>query len=124
MAHRVLTGVLVPITLGALVLSVIAFSRTSATHPTMTRAARTELRSLSDEVTRLQSEEAKLSSRTAKGGGKLSSTVARIEACLPELTSYVNGLTPTVSNGSVYLNNDQQISAYCSKLLYGGGTGP
>lgn len=51
--------------------------------------------------------------------GRMHSLVAKFQTCLPELNNEISGLSPNVSNGSVYLSQTSQVSAYCNALLTG-----
>lgn len=102
---------------GALAVSVAAFARDQSPGDTV---ARSRIAQLERTVTLLQ---ARAERQGEFDGEKLALRVKRILACLPEIQGEINGLTPEVDTGSVYLSNTQQISTYCSPILYGRPTG-
>lgn len=102
---------------GALAVSIAAFTRDPGTADT---AARAHLAHLQDAVDELRDE---VEEHGDFDGRKLSARVRKILACLPEIQDQITGLTPEVYGGDVYLSSTQQISSYCSPVLYGPTTG-
>ena len=85
------------------------------------QVARTKIAHLQSVVDTMQ---AGIDQQASFDGAKLSARVRRILTCLPEIQGEINGLTPEVADSTtVYLTNTQQISSYCSPLLYGRSTG-
>jgi hypothetical protein len=114
---KVLSIVAVLLAGAALAVSIAAFTRDPATTDTV---ARRQLAHLQQAVNAVHAD---VERQAGFDGQKLSGRVRKILACLPEIQGELNGLTPEVDAGSVYLTNTQQVSSYCSPVLYGRSTG-
>lgn len=101
----------------ALAVSIAAFTRGQDGKD---RAVRAEVVRLQRTVDAVRSQVAQEQSVDV---ASVSARVKRILACLPEIQSEIDGLSPQVSGNSVYLSNTQQMSSYCSPLFYKGSNG-
>lgn len=102
----------------ALAVSIAAFARDPETPDTVARGKVAHLQRAVDAI------QADIDRQASFDGAKLSARVRRILTCLPEIQGEINGLTPEVADSTtVYLTNTQQVSSYCSPLLYGRSTG-
>lgn len=99
----------------SLTLAIVALERDPHAHA-QDPVARRQLASAERELRALQSQLGQGSEPVAR---RVGAHVAKIATCLPEIQNEINGLSPTVSGASVYLENTAQISAYCSATLTG-----
>jgi conjugal transfer/entry exclusion protein len=74
-----------------------------------------QMTTLSTDLQHVQSTQTASATDQAKLGQRL----GKVLTCLPEMMRAINGLTANVNNGSVYLSNTQQVSSYCSPVIYG-----
>ncbi len=109
MIRAVLVGVVGVLAAAALAISLVALERKNP--PSL--AGR--LGQLEARIAALEQQ----ASSQATSGPRVSATVQKIVSCLPELTAYVNGQQLQNNNGSLYLSDTQQISSFCTSLLYG-----
>jgi conjugal transfer/entry exclusion protein len=112
---------------GALAVAIAALEKKPKPAPTSTVGQSVavlgrQLDGIKGQMTTLSTDLQHLQSRqtaSAADETKLSQRLAKVLTCLPEMMGAINGLTANVSNGSVYLSNTQQVSSYCSPVIYG-----
>jgi hypothetical protein len=108
---RILTVVSLILAVGAIAIAIVALER----KPTRSSQLVHQVADLRSRVESLSSD--------ASTSERLASRFGKLLACLPELVGEINGLTPEVVSGSVYLSQHSQISSYCAPVLEA-STGP
>lgn len=107
--NLILSAVAVVVAIAALATAIVALERKASARP---RDAQ-----ITDLEHRLEALASVTSTSTAAQAAKLS----KLTSCMPELVAEINGLTPEISAGSVWLSQHAQISHYCAPVLESSG---
>jgi predicted lysophospholipase L1 biosynthesis ABC-type transport system permease subunit len=112
--------------LGAIALTVAITSYGRKPEASTTSALRHRLQDDERAITAVKAQYAQLAKTVGTTGTAQATAtrrIAKILACIPELEGQINGLEANVTDGSVYLTNTQQVSSYCSPIVYGNPSG-